>query len=84
MDTSEEIKRLIGVLGGKIDSQNEKMGMAQKKSNVRMDDIAQQHKDNVNKLEQSIWALAQQQTDLTTQQPPLIQTEIEARTEANR
>ena len=58
--------------------------MAQKESNVRMGDIAQQHIDNAKKLEHSIWILAQQKTELTTQLPPLIQTEIEARTEANR
>ena len=84
MDTNEEIKRLIGVLGGKIDTQNEKMGTAQRENSVRMDDIAQQHKDNVIKLEQSIWTLAKQQTELTTQLPSLIQTEIEARRETNQ
>ena len=49
-----------------------------------MDDIAQKHKDSVIKLEQSIWTLAKQQTEITTQLPPLIQTEIEARREPNQ
>lgn len=82
-NTNEEIKRLIGVLGGKIDTQNDKMNTAQQETSIRMDHMAQQHKNDVGKLEQSIWAIANQQTELKNHLPSLIKTEIEGRMETN-